>query len=290
MTIAPQSLLPALIAAALLASPAAAHPGSGIVADSQGQIYFLDTGDGVWQLDTHGVLTKLPGPKFHWMAIDADNRFAKTPMPSGSGWEIARTGANPTLLLASDFPLTIVQDGNLVYPSSAGARAVQIMTLDPAGKTSVLAKLAVPWVNGLAGGPDGSVYVTEDRAIRKIDTQGRVVTVVAGVKVDGCASIPGSEAEAGPNLRGLDVDAQGTIFVAASGCGSVLKVSSDGKVSTLLQLQAPWSPTAIVEVGGDLYVLEYLHTATDNRREWVPRIRKISADGKGAIVATVSRS
>jgi hypothetical protein len=290
MTIAPRSLLLSLIAAALLAGPAAAHPGSGIVADAQGQIYFLDTGDGVWKLDTRGALTKLPGPRFHWMAIDPDNRFAKTPLPSGSGWEIARTGASPTLLLASDFPLTIVQDGNLVYPSSAGARAVQIMKLNPAGKTSVFAKLAVPWVNGFAAGPDGSVYVTEDRAIRKIDKEGRVVTVVAGITLEGCASIPGSGTEDGPNLRGLDVDAHGTIFVAAAGCGRVLKVASDGKVATVLQLEAPWSPTAVVEVGGDLYVLEYLHTATEDRRAWVPRIRKISSDGKDAIVATVSRS
>jgi hypothetical protein len=290
MTIAPRSLLPPLLAAALLASPAVAHPGSGIVADSQGQIYFLDTGDGVWKLDTRGALTKLPGPKFHWMAIDPDNRFAKTALPSGSGWEIARTGASPTLFLSSDFPLTIVLDGNLIYPSPAGAGAVQLMTLDPAGKTFPLAKLSVPWVNGLATGSDGSVYVTEDRAIRKIDKHGRVTTVVQGVKLEGCAAIPGSEAEDGPYLRGLDVDAHGTIFVAAAGCGSVLKVAADGKITKMHQTQAPWSPTAVVEVGGNLYVLEYLHVAGDDRRLWVPRIRKISADGKDAIVATVSRS
>jgi hypothetical protein len=288
--LARRSLLLALIAAALLARPAAAHPGSGIVADAQGQIYFLDTGEGVWKLDTHGALTKLPGPKFHWMAIDPDNRFAKTSMPSGSGWEIARTGPSPTLLLASDFPLTVGPDGNLIYPSPAGASAVQLMKLDSAGKTSPLAKLSVPWVNGLATGSDGSVYVTEDRAIRKIDKQGRVTTVVQGVKLEGCAAIPGSEPEDGPYLRGLDVDAQGTIFVAAAGCGSVLKVTADGKITKMLQTQAPWSPTAIVEVGGSLYVLEYLHVEGDDRRSWVPRVRKISSDGKDAIVATVRRS
>jgi hypothetical protein len=70
----------------------------------------------------------------------------------------------------------------------------------------------------------------------------------------------------------------------------VLKVAADGKVATVLQLQAPWSPTAVVEVGGDLYVLEYLHVAGEDRRAWVPRIRKISADGKSAVIATVSRS
>ena len=69
-----------------------------------------------------------------------------------------------------------------------------------------------------------------------------------------------------------------------------MKVSTDGKVATVLQLQAPWSPTAVVRVGGDLYVLEYLHTAAEDRRAWRPRIRKISPDGKSTIIATVDRS
>jgi len=290
MRIAPRDLLPALTTAALLASPGAAHPGSGIVADREGHVYFMDTGAGVWKLDTHGALTQHPGPRFHWMTIDPDNRFAKTPMPAVSGGEIARSGASPTLLLASDSPLAMSRDGDLVYPSPAGKDAVQILKMTPKGQSSVLARLKVPWVNGLAAGPDGSLYVTEDRAIRKIDKQANVATVVEGIAVTGCVSIPGNEEENGPYLRGLDVDAQGTIFVAAAGCGSVLKVTADGRATTLLQIQAPWSPTAVVRVGGDLYVLEYLHVATEDRRAWIPRIRKISADGKQTIVATVERS
>ena len=289
MTASRRSTLFAVAATALLASPAKAHPGSGIVADRRGQIYFMDTGAGVWKLDTHGALTRLPGPRFHWMTIDPDDRFAKTPMPSGSGWEIARAGDDPTLLLASDFPLAIGQDGNLVYPSPTGRGGVEILRMTPTGQTSVLARLTVPWVNGLAAGPDGSLYVTEDRAIRRIDKQGRVATVIAGAAPAGCVSIPGIEAKNGPYLRGLDVDTHGTILVAAAGCGSVLKVTPDGKAATLVQVQAPWSPTAVVHVGSDVYVLEYLHTATEDRRLWVPRVRKISPDGKSAIIATVDR-
>jgi len=283
-------MLLAVAAAAFLVNTAAAHPGSGIVADRQGQIYFVDTGAGVWKIDVHGVLTQLPGPRFHWMTIDPDNRFAKTPMPSGPGWEIARVGANPTLFVASDFPIAIDGDGDLVYPAPTEKEGVQIRRMTPAGTTSVLARLTVRWVNGLAAGPDGSLYFTEDRTIKRIDKQGRVVTVVAGVTVDGCVSIPGNEAEVGPYLRGFDVDKDGTIFVAAAGCGSVLKITADGKVTTLFQTAAPWSPTAVVHVGGDLYALEYLHTATEDRRAWRPRVRKISPDGKSAIIAIVDRS
>ena len=95
----------ALIAACLFPTPAVAHPGSGIVVDRRGQIYFVDTGAGVWKIDAHGTLTRVPGPAFHWMTIDADDRFGNARLSSGPNWEITRAGANPTLILASDFPI-----------------------------------------------------------------------------------------------------------------------------------------------------------------------------------------
>ena len=34
-----------------LPSPAIAHPGAAIVVDAKGQVYFVDTGHGVWTVD-----------------------------------------------------------------------------------------------------------------------------------------------------------------------------------------------------------------------------------------------
>ncbi|MGH9670703.1 MAG: hypothetical protein ACRD3A_11410 [Terriglobales bacterium] len=285
----------ALTLSCLFAVAAFAHPGSGIVVDGQGQVYFIDTGAGVWKIDTHGTLARHPGPAFHWMAMDADNRFRNARMPSGPGWEIDVAGANPTLLLSSDYPVALGRDGNLYYPLPGPGSRLQVVRLTPAGQTSVLATLPAQasgqplrWLNGLAAGPDGSFYYTENNAIRRISAQGRISTVVADITVAGCAQIPGTESER-PLLRGLDIDQSGTIYVTASGCGSVLKVTPAGKVSTLVQLQSPWSPTGVVVFGSDLYVLEYLHTASDNRREWLPRIRKLSPGGKSAVIASVKR-
>ncbi len=283
-------------AACMLATPAAAHPGSGIAVDRQGLIYFVDTGSGVWKLDSRGALTKVPGPAFHWMALDGSGRFASAHLPSGSGWEMARAGANPTLVLSSDFPIVTGRDGNLYYPSPGPRGALQVLRLMPSGETSALATLPAAtargplrWLNGLAAGPDGSLYYTEDNAIRRITPRGRLSTVAADITLTGCASIPGAEADQGPYLRGLDVDARGVVYVAASGCGRVLKVTPQGKVSTVFQTQSPWSPTGVAVSGGDLYVLEYLHTPGDDRRQWLPRIRKISPDGKTAIVGSIDR-
>ena len=286
---APRAFVIVALAAAFLVPPAAAHPGSGIVADKRGQIYFIDTGAGVWKLDAKGALTQVPGPSFHWMTIDADNRFAKSKFPSGPDGEITRIGKRPSLIVASDFPLVVGADGNLYFPSRTRAGGVDLLMTTPSGRTSVFARVPLPYLNGIAAATDGALYVTGNDSIRKIDATGLVTVVAAVMPIQGCGAFPGISASEGPFLRGLDVDTQGTIYVAATGCGRVLKITPDGKAETLLKLDSPWSPTAVVHVGTDLYVLEYLLTAGEDRKSWVPRVRKIAADGKSTVLATVTR-
>jgi sugar lactone lactonase YvrE len=90
-------------------------------------------------------------------------------------------------------------------------------------------------------------------------------------------------------LQGLDVDAAGTLYVADTGCGRVLKVTASGGVTILPQVERPWVPTGVALSGNDLYVLEFENPDTDDRRAMLPRIRKIRADGTTSIVATVTR-
>ncbi|HZE72107.1 MAG TPA: hypothetical protein VE135_21570 [Pyrinomonadaceae bacterium] len=49
------------------------------------------------------------------------------------------------------------------------------------------------------------------------------------------------------------------------------------------------SPTAIALLVGNVLVLEYLHTAVESRREWLPRVRKIASDGTETLIATIDR-
>lgn len=128
-----------LAAACLLSTPVLAHPGSGIAVDRLGQVYFVDTGSGLWKIDAHGKLVQISRTMFHWLAIDPNDRFT-APLPSGSNGDITKVGSNPTLLLASDFPIAIGQDGNLYYPSGPPG-GLRIMRMMPSGDTSVLATL-----------------------------------------------------------------------------------------------------------------------------------------------------
>src|ERR1044071_3196232 len=81
-----------LVALALFSASASAHPGAGIAVDRTGQVYFLDTGSGLWKIDTTGKLTHLSTTLFHWLALDENNRFGNTQLPTGSRGEIGRVG------------------------------------------------------------------------------------------------------------------------------------------------------------------------------------------------------
>ena len=85
--------------------------------------------------------------------------------------------------------------------------------------------------------------------------------------------MPGTEV---PDLRGLAIARDGAVYVAAAGCAAVLRVERNGRYGVVHRTSPPWSPTAVAISGNDAYVLEYLHTASDDRREWIPRVRRIA--------------
>ncbi len=293
------TLLPAVAVTIVSFLPASviAHPGAGIAVDRQGQVYFQDTGSGLWRIDTQGKATRLSEKLFHWLALDENNVFAGGRLPSSAGtgldWEILKVGENPAVLIASDWPIALGQDGSLYYQSGRPGN-LRIMRSSPSGATSVLATLPatasgqpLPYVSGLAPGPSGSLYYTEANAIRRITAQGRVGLVVRVPAAVNAPSIPATNTH--PYLRGLAVDGHGVTYVADAGDARVLKITPRGKIITLVQTQSPWSPTDVALFGSNVYVLEYLHTVRDVRRDWLPRVRKITADGKSTIIMTVDQ-
>ncbi|HKX84957.1 MAG TPA: hypothetical protein VJL58_12100 [Pyrinomonadaceae bacterium] len=285
-----------ITAACVLAVSALAHPGSGILVDRLGQVYFIDSGSGLWKIDTKGGLSHISPLRNHWIAMDPNDRFTQSSVPTDPGrdWVITAANSNPTLLISTDFPLVIGQDGNLYYPSVRES-SVRILRTGPTGRgISTFATLPASvagkplgWINGLATGPDGSLYYTENNAVRRINTRGEVSTLATVPALANGPKIPGSETH--PYLRGLKVDAKANVYVADAGDARVLKIARDGKVSTLLQLESPWAPTDVAVFGDIVYVLEFLHTPGDDRLDWMPRVRKVTPDGKSTIIITIDQ-
>jgi DNA-binding beta-propeller fold protein YncE len=285
-----------LVLCVLFGTGASAHPGSGIVVDRDGNVFFTDTGQGVWKIDNHGKLTFLPAQLFHWMAIDEAGFFAGSQKNFGEWFErVTPQNTKPVLMMCSDFPLTFNRDGNLYYADTRNSSS-RIIRRTPYGTETVLAGGEMfHGITGIAAGPDGSLYVTDAsrsaNIIRKITMDGKV-SIFAGDFVSKAGSNdPPPETEP-TYCRGLVVDSQGNVYVSATGRRSVLKITSQGNVTTILQAASPWSPTGVAVFRGEVYVLEWKDSSpsqTEVRRAWIPRVRKVGLDGKITILATVSR-
>src|SRR5881275_2120328 len=104
--------------------PASAHPGSGIVVDEKGQVFFTDTGNPdarfsghVWKIDAQGRLFSAHATGAHWLALDASGRFARADLKAWFDQRLApnferipRTDANPTLLQTDGVPFVVHRD------------------------------------------------------------------------------------------------------------------------------------------------------------------------------------
>jgi hypothetical protein len=279
------------------------HPASGIEVDEQGQIFFIHSRVGVAKIDTQGKLTYIHRTTGgHWMCLDPKENF------SGQYPRLFKKltpdGVKPAILFADGGgPIAVGGDGNLYYGSGypggddmdPGGHTVTRIT--PDGKRSlfspqlkgILAKMNEA-VTGLATGPDGVLFVACPNAILKIKMDGTVTTLANPVVIPDCDNDVGATNQAAfyhaPYLRGLTVDADGTVYAAVTGCRCLVKVTADGKVKTMLKAERPWSPTGVAVRNGTVYVLEYkqLPDLPGKTEEWQPRVRKLTSDGKVTIL------
>lgn len=272
---------------------ALAHPGSGIVVNLRGEVFFTDTGKGVWKVDSRGTLTLFHSSPYHWMAISETRHAAVSPL-WGDFQKVTPENSVPTVITSSDVPIAIGPDGVMYYAHQSGNHPMEVLRQDPNGETSVWVTIAtntegqpIRWVNGMAAGADGTLYFTEDSAVRQI-SKDRVVSTVMRIHISGCPAETVLDSPPGPYLRGLAVGPGGELYVAATGCRRVVKISPQRETTTVLQAESPWSPTGVAVYGSDLFILEYEHIRAAER-EWRPRVRKVTADGKVASLATVER-
>jgi sugar lactone lactonase YvrE len=280
-----------------------AHPGSGIVVDAQGRIYFNEAGDPaerlpgtIWQIDTQGKLTRLHVGGGHYLALDTKRGFTQSDLSAWFGerttpWLQRADTPDAALIQADGQPLAAHRDGSLYYAS----RNVEVVCLTPDGKRKTISptlEVAVEklgGIKGLAFGPDDNLFIACPSAIVKVKADGMFSTVAHPIVVPDCDAEfpPGTPESHSPFLRGLAVDARGTVFAAATSCRAVVKISADGKSSVVMRAETPWSPTGVAVNGDDVYALEYEHPHSQNKVDWRPRVRKLARDGKVTTLVTL---
>jgi sugar lactone lactonase YvrE len=272
------------------------------VVDEKGTVFVADINTGLWRIDTDGKLTQVHKDAGHWLALDAEGRFSGVDFEKSDHWprwfkRRTPAGEKPALITDGGSPLVVHRDGNLYYVSSGkkmNPGGHEVIRLTPDGKLSrVAADLdktseKLGGIKGMAVGPDDSLYVTFPKALLRITTGGKVTVVAESVRVaDGGKDIlDGTPKDELPYLRGLAVDARGTVYAAATGCRCVVKITPDGKAETVLKAERPWSPTGIALHGEAIYVLEYPNANGERHEDWVPRVRKVGRDGKTTTLIT----
>lgn len=277
-----------------------AHPGSGIVVDNEGKVFFQD-GRAVWMIDTGGRLTKysdkLGG---HWMTLDANGSFARADVKVVE--RITTPGVKPALLVADGgAPVAVGGDGNLYYALRLledGGVETGITRISPDGKQQSrfvpdLEKDLIEkhGITGLAAGPDGSLYVACPSAVLKLKIDGTVTTLAHPIVLKDCdVDYPDHNPSMPlPALRVLAVDEHGTVFAAAVGCHAVVRITTESNVETMLKAERPWSPTGVAVHQGEVYVLEYTNANGGPDEGWQPRVRRLGRDGKVATLAIIPR-
>jgi hypothetical protein len=292
-------LIPLTFAAHVCVSPltALAHPGSGIVVDEQGNVYF-NGGRGLGKIDPQGKLTYVGNRAGgHWLCLDADGSFSRSQPKYFE--RVTPDGAKPALIFADGgSPIAVLRDGLLYYASgdetmTPGAR--QVTRQSPSGEISIFPLDGIKTtaaqgqgITGLAPGPNGELYIAEPSAVLKLKMDGTFTMLASPIELKDCdMEYPDHALRIFlPSLRGLAVDADGTVFAAAVGCHAVVKISPEGKVTTALKAERPWSPTGVAVHRGDVYILEYTNANGSRTEGWRPRVRKLARDGKVTVLFT----
>lgn len=300
-----------VLAALLWAASARANSIASIVVERNGDVYFSDyVRDKIWKVDGRGALTVALANRhsYHLVldsggAIYGENRPARGGdvtiwrlEPGGSAQEVFRPARYGRTASYRGTVFTIDRQGNLLY-----LRDCQVVRLGEDGGLTALTPHGcreTAWSDplivyghlhgSLAWGPDGALYFSDGRSIRRIGPDGSVTTLdgrptslFAGHQPDE----PRYE-----SLMGLAVDDRGNVYAADKDSRSILRFHTDGRTDVVARLGMFWSPTALALSGSTIYVLVNLRFPTPGFLSGVfgnPTLQKLSADGRITTVSTV---
>ncbi|MBA4184508.1 MAG: hypothetical protein H0X49_10935 [Acidobacteria bacterium] len=287
------------------------HPAWGIVVDANGQIYFSDL-ETIYKIDSQGKLSifraGVSGRHVHDLSIDAGGNIygwenvyePQTEKHLRAFWKMSPKGEYTEIVSLTENPplgtsIWRDSDGNTysVEPWNNEKKETKIIKRTTDGKTSVFAGGKYGYLDGqkekaefnvitdMAFGKDNTIYLTNDDKVRKIDRFGMVTTIYRNETTNQKQNNP----EPFSRLYGLDVDKENNVLAADFANNRLLKISSDGEISTFLKSEKDWSPIGVATFGDEVYVLEVRpYTASIHTGN---RVLKISSTGKSTVIANL---
>ncbi len=214
---------------------------SGIAFDSSGNAYVTDTqANVVSKITAAGGLTIFAGSYGTVGSADGTGSLARFNKPTG-------------VTIDGSGNVYVIDSGNYTIRKITSAGVVTTLAGSPGNSDSVdatgaAARFKTP--KGIAIDSSGNLFVTDDRAIRKITAAGAVTTFV-GPSAASFNFVP----------AGITVDGAGNLFVTDTLNGTILKVTSSGTIATFNDFGSAGTKLSLatgitVDSAGNLYVAD----------------------------------
>jgi hypothetical protein len=304
------------VATALSSGTLHANSVSSIVVDNSGRIYFSDyLRNRIWAMDSEGRKTILLSEKHtHHLALDSagnlygEHMLAREEDHRASIWRRSTDGTLVNLIDMNPAPFAAAPDAGyratVFIVAPAGdlyfLRDCQLIRRSPGGSISVWAgeSCAGKWLGddvlryahlhgSLAWGPDGSLYFSDARTVRRILPDGSTRTL-SGRAVKLFAP-PLPEEIQFQRVMGLGINSLGEPIVADRGCQCVLRISFDGQSHTLLRAGWLWTPAGLSVTGDEILLMLDRPSMPRTVAEWMgtPKLIRIHADGTAVSLGTI---
>jgi len=279
----------ALLPIVLLVNRAWAHPGVGIVRDSQGYVYYTDLHN-VWRITPEGELSiAVENVHTHELFIDRDdNLYGEHLVYEGEQvdrwnhrvWKRAADGTLTDVISKTEGFLSnysfVRDEKGTMYWAERGETTIFRKRL-PNGEIVDHARATLRNLRWMTSAPDGTLYFVDTFSLCEIKPDGTMRTVVEDLREE--RNLIGDILGNHHHVMGLWLDAAGNVYVAVSGSRCVKRVDPQGAVSIVARSDPSWAPSGgLVAPDGTTWLLEYGASGK-------VRVRRIAASGEEKIFA-----
>ena len=255
---------------ASFSTAAQAHPGTGIVEDARGNIYYTDL-EQVWRVAPDGSRSVVvPDVHTHELHLDsAGNLYGEHTWYEGEatdrwGWRAWRRSPDgriaveipPTAGVRTDYSFVRDSAGNMYYADSGG----YVVRRKPGAAGARHSERKFGEIRSMIASPEGVVHLIASDDLWRIEPGGAARRLAAGLSEQLADQPPVPERH---RIMGIWSDRRGNVYAAIWGGRMVKRIDPRGRVSVVARSPLPWSPSGgLVAREGRLWLLEY---AVDNR-------------------------
>jgi len=250
----------------MLSFTIAAHPGIGIVKDSNGNIFYTDLKQ-VWKISLDGSRSVVvTGVHTHELYIDEqDNLYGEHLWYNGEtkntwghyAWCLKKNGEllkeiEPTEGFLSNYSFTRDSLGNMYWVERFTTS--RIMKKTKTGEVVKIAEGKFGFIGWLKATKNGSLYFTESNKLHRLLPNGKLETLAENI---GSKSTDFSMMGRNYDSYGIWTDAADNVYIAMLDSKKVFRIGSDGSPETILTSKSLWTVcSGIFDNNGNLWVLE----------------------------------